>query len=107
MDKYSSHTNTTAVVGPVSLFIVVTCFMAIAVLTYFPHTNSSIEQLMTWWWFRVAFLIMLLVLAVNVCNTCPTQPQQSSVGTMVVLFLAIGYVASSNVSNVRRAAAVE
>jgi len=60
---------------------------------------------MEWWWFRLAFLVCIVGLAIYEWNDGGAA--SSTIYRTLAVLLAIVYVASANVAQVRRAAATE
>jgi len=114
-DGYPTWNQTSAPVSPMSLFWFGATSALVVTLMYFPHKNAQVEQLMHWRWFRVAWLLLVLLLAARFLgphsaaahgNTSTTRTVCMSFAAtfqcLTVLFASVLFVVASNVTNVRR-----
>lgn len=86
----------------------------LALATYFPHRLPSVEMLMSWWWFRLACLLVVVgcagTLAFPIADETSGRSAATTLAGLVralVLVAGIVYTAATNVVHVRRAAASE
>lgn len=63
--------------------------MFVVAIVFFPMTNQKIERMMHWWWFRLAWLMLLVLITVAYHDS------------QTALLGALLFVMASNVSNVR------